>query len=249
MATPTTRKTLKEYCLRALGAPMLEINVTPDQCEDRIDEALQLYELHHNEGQVQTYLKHNLTTTDISNEYIPVPDTVIAVRRILPIRSERSSNASMFDIRYQLHQNDIFDLSYAGTLSHYVQTKQYIDLIQLALNGYDETVFSRHEDRIYLPSTDWGLFTTADWFVIDCWRTIDPETYTEVYNDYWLKRYVTALYKRQWGLNLIKFAGLQLPGSVTLDGQTIFNEGKEDVTMLEEELRNTWAQPLSFLIG
>lgn len=249
MAQPNSRKTLKEYCLRELGHPVVEIDIEDSQMEDRIDDALQLYAIYHHEGQVRTYLKHVITQTDINNEYIPIPDTVISVERILPLNAERNSNASMFDIRYQLHLNDIFDLSYAGSLSHFVHTKQYIDLLQIVLHGYEQTEFSRHEDRLLLPSVNWSDIDVGDYIVVDCHRVIDPETYTEVYNDYWIKKYVTALFQKQWGMNLSKFEGVQLVGGITMNGQAILDRALADVQELELKLREEWERPLGFLIG
>lgn len=228
---------------------MIEVDVTDEQMEDRLDDALQLYRIYHHEGQIKTYFKHVITQDDINNEYIPVPDTIIAVERALPLYSERNSNSSMFDIRYQLHLNDIFDLSYAGSLSHFVHTKQYINLLQLVLNGYEETVFSRHEDRLYFPSLDWSDFRVGEYVILECWRVIDPETYTEIYDDYWIKKYVTALIKKQWGANLKKFDGMQLPGGVTINGQQLFDEASGDILELDEKLRDEWQKPFGFITG
>lgn len=255
MAKPNSRKGLKEYALRQLGHPIVEVNITDEQMEDLIDEAIQMYQIYHHEGQVKTYLKHEVTQTDVDNRWIPMPDNVIQIERALPLYSERNSNASMFDIKYQLHMNDIFDLSYAGSLSHMVQTKQYIDLLQLVLNGYEEVEYSRHEDRLYFPSLKWNSggqetgLKAGDYIVVECHYIIDPETYTEVYNDIWLKRYIAALFKKQWGTNLLKFDGMQLPGGITIQGQAIYDQGQGDVMEAEQNLIEHWERPLGFLIG
>lgn len=250
MATPASRNGLRDYCLRRLGHPVVEINVTQSQIEDRIDDALQAYQMFAYDGSVRTYLKHAITQTDKDNKYIPVPDSVHFIRGVLPIRSNRSSSASMFDIQYQLHMNDIFDLSYAGALSHYVQTKAYINLLQMVLNGYEEIEFSRLEDKIFFPSIKWDEnINVGDHFVIDAYRMIDPTVSLEVYDDPWIKRYVTATIKKQWGTNLKKFNNFQLPGGIQIDGQSIYTEADEEVTKLEEELRTQYELPPDFFVG
>ena len=250
MAIPNSRQQLVDFCLRKLGAPVIQINVDPEQVEDAVDDALQLYNEFHYDGSVQTYWKHQVTGTDVTNNYITVPDTIQYIYRVLPIRNRYSSTASLFDIRYQLHLNDIFDLSYAGSMHHYVHTKQYIDLLGMALYGYDEFRFTRMMDRLELPTVEWGQdIKEGDYIILDAHTIIDPETYTEVYSDRWLKKYLTALIKRQWGANLKKYENVQLPGGVVLNGQQLFDEGAGDVEALELELRESFQRPLGIIIG
>lgn len=250
MAVPSSRQTLIDYCLRKLGAPVTQINVDPEQVEDAVDDTFQLWNEFHGDGTVRTYFKHQVTSTDIANEYITVPDTIQYIYRLMPIRNRYTSTSSLFDIRYQLHLNDIFDLSYAGSMNHYVHTKQYIDLLGLVLYGYDEYRFNRYNDQLLLPTIKWGEDVLAgDYIFLDAHTIVDPETYTEAYSDRWVKKYLTALIKRQWGANLKKYENVQLPGGVIMNGQQLFDEGSADVEALEEELKNDLQRPLSFLIG
>ena len=143
MATVTSRQGLIDYALRQLGAPLTQINVAEEQLDDLIDDAIQMFQEYHYDGTVRRYITHQLSASDITNQYISVPDTIQYIKRILPIRSRSGSSASMFDIRYQIHLNDLFDLAYAGTIAHFYQTKQYIDLLEQVIHGYDEFEFNR----------------------------------------------------------------------------------------------------------
>jgi len=248
MANPTTRAELADYCLRKLGAPVLEINVDVDQVEDRIDEALQYFQAYHDDAIVRTYRKHQITSTDITNEYITIPDGITSVRRIFPLTAENSS-VNMFDARYQIMLNDIFDLGHMGNLSNYVQIQQYMQTLNMELNGLPQTRFNRHMDRLFID-LDWSEeFEAGDYIVIDGMEIVDPGTYADVYNDLWLKRYATALIKRQWGENLIKFENMQLPGGVLMNGAVILDAAMTEIDKLEEEIRLNWEKPVDFMVG
>lgn len=249
MAVPNSRQTLIDYALRQLGAPVVRIDVEESQLEDRLDDAIQLFQMYHYDGTKRQYISYQLTQTDIDNEYIAVPDTIQFIKRVLPIRSRAGSSASMFDIRYQIHLNDLFDLAYAGTIAHYYQTKQYIELLERVIHGYDEFEFNRLEDRIYFPSLRWQDMSVGDYIMVEAHVVVDPQAYTEFYSDRWLKRYVTALIKRQWGYNLKKWEGVQLPGGAVLNGQALYTEADTEVKELETELRSEYEAPLGFLIG
>lgn len=250
MAQPATRQELIDYALRKLGAPVTQINVAEEQIDDRVDDAIQLWNEFHFDASRRTYIVHEVTASDVSNEYIPVPDTVQYIKRILPIRSRSSSSASMFDIRYQIHLNDLFDLAYAGQMAHFYQTKQYIGLLEQIIHGQDEFEFSRFEDRLYLPSLKWGTHLKAgDYVTLEAWIITDPETYMEAYNDRWLKGHVTALIKRQWGANMKKFDNVQLPGGAILNGQQLYDEADAEVKDSQEQLRNEFEPPLGMIVG
>lgn len=250
MASPNSRQELIDYALRNLGAPVIRINADEAQLDDRVDDAIQLFQEYHYDGTKRQYITHQVTSSDVTNKYIPVPDTIQYIKRLMPIRSRSGSSASMFDIRYQIHLNDLFDLAYAGTISHYYQTKQYIDLLEQVIHGFDEFEWSRFEDRLYLPSVKWGTDIKAgDYLMIEAHVVVDPTTYTEFYNDRWLKKYVTALFKRQWGANIGKFENVQLPGGAILNGQQLYDQGDGEVKEIEEQLRNEFEAPLGFIVG
>jgi len=249
MAKPNSRQTLIDYCLRALGEPVIEINVDEDQVGDRIDEALQFYQFYHDDAIEKVYLAHEVTADDITNGYIPINDLVTDVVRILPLR-ETVSSTDMFDIRYQIHLNDIYALGFMGSLTEYVMAQQWLSLLDLVVDSDEKHVnFERHMDRLTIHM-DWSEeVEVGDNILVECYRIIDPDTYTDVYNDYFLKRYATALIKRQWGQNLIKFEGMVMPGGVTFNGRQLFDDANEEIKELTEEARLNWEKPVDFMTG
>jgi len=248
MAVPNSRQTLIDYCLRTLGEPVLEVNVDEDQLSDRIDEALQFYQEYHSDAIYKVYHKHQITAADISNEYISIPDAITTVQRIFPLNDENSS-INMFDARYQIHLNDIFDLRNAGALSNYYQTQQYMSTIDLLLNGTEQVRFNRHMNRLYIDA-DWGEdLKENDYIIVDAYRIVDPDTHTDVYNDMFLKRYAVALIKKQWGANLIKFEGMQLPGGVTLNGRQLYDDAVTEIAAVEEQMQLKYEMPPDFFMG
>lgn len=251
MAGPSSRETLIEYCLRRLGDPVIEINVDPDQLEDRVDEALQYYQEFHSDATVKTYLKHQVTASDVSNEYISVSDSVIFVKKLFPISSSFNNSINFFDIKYQMMLNDIADLqNFAGDLAYYDQMQQYLSLLDMKLNGTPQVNFSRRQGRLYIHGDFQDKDIQADDYIVaEVLQIVDPEIHTSVYDDKWLKSYTTALIKRQWGANLIKFEGMQLPGGVQLNGRQIFEDALNDIERLEEKIRLEQELPVDFFVG
>ena len=247
MAKPTTRGTLQDYCLRNLGAPVIEINVDEDQIEDRTDDALQFYQEFHSDGTIREYLKHELTAADITNSYITVADSVMSVVRMLKINS--TTGNSLFDMGYHMRMNDIFMLQGLSTqMQTYEQAQQKLSLIDHRLNSEEHVRFSRHMNRIHVDEGFDDLLA-GNFVVLEVVSVIDPGTYGDVYNDLYLKKYLTALLKRQWGANMMKFDGFQLPGGITLNGRQMFEDATEEITALEEECRLVWMSPDNFLMG
>jgi hypothetical protein len=244
-----SRQQLIDYCLRRLGAPVIEVNIDDDQIEDRIDDALQFYQEYHSDATMRMYVKHQITAADIANKYITVTDNILYIKRILPL-SNRSSSINMFDVKYQLHLNDIYDLSYIGDLVHYEMVQQYIAMLDMSLNGL-ETVsrFNRHMNRIYLD-IDWEADVLEDdYIVLECMLVVDPTEFTDAYNDMFLKQYATQLIKQQWGANLIKFEGMQLPGGVTLNGRQIFEDATAEIEKIREQMQLNYEMPVDFYVG
>ncbi len=249
MSNPSTRQELADYCLRSLGAPVIEINLDEDQIEDRIDEALQFYQEFHGDATLRNYGKHQITNTDITNEYITLPDNWIFVNRVFPF-SGISSGQNMFSYKYQIMLNDIYDMTKgdAGVLS-YEMSMQYLNSIDMILNGTPTIRWQRHANRLYIDTT-WGeKLLEGDWIVVEGRTTIDPEDHSKIYNDLWLKRYLTALMKRNWGDNLKKFEGIQMPGGVTLNGQKIFDESLIEIDKLEQEMYSRFELPVDMQVG
>ena len=247
MAIPQTREQLKQYCLRNLGHPVIEVNVDDDQLEDRIDEAIQIWNDYHYDGAEKIYLKHQVTATDITNEYISVGEAIKSIIGVFPIDST-SGNINMFDVRYQLRLNDIFDLS-KQQLSGYTMAMQHLSLIENLFNQSPSFRFNRHSDKIYLD-IDWDKELTVNKYLLfECYKAVDPEDLTDAYNDLCLKKYVTAIFKRQWGSNLLKYEGMQLPGGTTLNGRQIFDDATTEIQMLDDEIYTKYQLPDDFIVG
>lgn len=251
MARPNSRATLIEYCLRQLGDPVIEINVDPDQLEDAVDNAIQFYQDFHSDATLKTYFKHLVTSTDVSNQYIPIPDSIIYVQRLFPISNSFSDAMNFFDIKYQMMLNDIADMqNFAGDLAYYDHLQQYLQLLDMKLNGTPIVNFSRRMGRLYIHGDFQDRdIKEGDYLVAEVMQTIDPDTHTSIYDDRMLKQYTTALIKKQWGANLIKFEGMQLPGGVTLNGRQIFEDAIADVERIEEKIRLEYEEPFDFYVG
>jgi len=247
MAIVTSRQGLKDYCLRNLGAPVIEINVDDDQVEDRIDEAFQFYREYHYDAVELVYLKHQITADNVSNTFVSLHDAVVGVTRIFPF-SNKSDGTNIFSIRYQILVNDLYSLM-STNLIYYYQVKQELELINQTLVGIKPIRFNRHMNRLYMD-LDWAAdVVVGDYIIVECYRILDPETYRDVYNDMFLKRYCTALIKRQWGLNLKKFVGMQLPGGVTLNADQIYADAMEEIKQIESEMQSRFELPVDFITG
>ena len=323
MAVPTTRTEFKEYCLRKLGKPVIEINVDDDQVEDRIDDALQYFQEYHFDGVERLYLTHKVTTAelkftglstpsfennemlvgntsgatcilytisgttaritnvkgaftagetvtgstsgfsraiastsfytpgDIQNGYLPLPDSVIGVIRVLPVNGPSSgmnNRNNMFDLIYQFRLNDMYNLLSADMV-YYTQVQQHLSMLDMLLVGDRSFKYNRKMDKMYIDMNWEEVLNPDDFIVIECYRILDPSTYTQVYDDMFLKRYATALIKRQWGENMKKFGGIQLPGGVILNGREIYEEAVEEITTIENEMQLKSELPIDFMVG
>ena len=268
MANPATRETLKQYALRALGKPVIEINVDDDQLEDRLDEALQYFPQYHSDGIRRTYLKYQYTEADKTrmtgdssesvtknsvttswkegNNFLVVPESVISVINIFPFSNK--SNMNLFDVRYQLRLNDLYDFS-STSIINYDIVLRHLDFLDHILVGEKPLRFNQHDNRLYVDM-DWkNDLAVGEFLVIEAYRKLDPEQFTDVYNDIYLKRYVTALFKKQWGANLSKFDGVAMIGGVTLNGRQIYSEALQDIDKLETEIRSTFELNPAMIMG
>ena len=251
MATPNSRATLIEYCKRRLGDPVIEINVDEDQLEDRVDEALQYYREFHSDATVRTYLKHQVTAQDVTNEYITLANNIVFVSKMFPLQSSFQSSRNFFEIKYQMMLNDIADLmNFAGDLAYYEQMQQYLSLLDMKLNGQPQVQFSRKQNRLYI----FGDFqdddiNAGDYIVAEVYTEINDSDHTSIFNDMFLKEYTTALIKQQWGQNLIKFEGMQLPGGVILNGRQIYDDATGEIETLRQRVRDEHEFPPDFFVG
>jgi len=251
MAVPASRTDLIDYCKRRLGEPVLEINVDDDQIEDRVDEALQYWQEYHSDATFRTFLKHVVTATDISNGYIPISTDVLYLTKLFPISSSFGSNLNFFDIKYQMFLNDFADITrIAGDLNYYEQMQQYLTTLDITLNGTPQTTWSRHQDRLYIHGEFESKDVVAgDYIVAEAYALVPVDDHNSVWNDMWLKQYATALIKQQWGMNLLKFEGVQLPGGVTFNGRQLFDDATQEIERLREEIRLNFELPADFFIG
>jgi len=305
MAIPNTRETLKQYCLRNLGKPVIDVNVDDDQVEDRLDEALQYFAQYHTDGVERMYLKYKVTADDVTRmttnksynvdekgtvaenieleegtltsgdtsgdiqaedggailtedstlvrtsyeetqNYLVIPDAIISVVNIFPL-SDRA-NLNMFDVRYQLRLNDLYDFS-STSIVHYEMTMKHLDFLDHILVGEKPMRFNQLSNRLYIDQ-DWTNAITADeYLIIECYRKLDPDAHTDIFDDLYLKRYATTLIKRQWGQNLSKFSGTAMLGGVTLNGPELFSTALDEQSKLEEEIRLNYEEPPHFQQG
>lgn len=314
-----TREQLKQYALRALGAPVLEINVDDDQLEDRLDEALDYWRLYHYEGVEQIYMKQKISASVITlntatatnfklsekitgntsgatavvtretnressdnillvrnvvgtfhpseiivgdtgttatmtnivlgeydNRFITTPDYVWGVTKILSI-GQASSSKNMFDLQYQLRLNDLYDLT-STSIIYYKTVMSHLDLLDFELNGPTSFRFNRTTNRLYLDINWESDVILGDYIIVQGYRALDPNEWGKVWNEPWIKRYVIAMFKKQWAVNIKKFSGIQLPGGVTMDGDKLYQEAVDEIKELEDELQNKSA-PLDFFLG
>lgn len=247
MSIPSSRQNLKDWCMRQLGFPVTEINVDDDQVEDAIDSAMQYYTDFHQDAVERWYMKHQITSDDITNEYISIPENIIGVTRIFPWGSTNAS-VNMFDLRYQLRLHELYDFT-STSYVNYEMTQQHIRTLDLLFSGETPIRFNRHTDRLYI---DWDWSTKVDvdeWIIIEGFIIIDPETYTDVYNDRLLKKLTTSYIKKQWGTNMKKFEGMQLPGGIKMNGQQIYNEAVQEIAEIEQLIRLSHEEPPQFIIG
>jgi hypothetical protein len=247
MAIPTTRSAFKEYCLRRLGKPVIEINVDEDQVEDRIDDALRYYWDYHFDGAEKVYYKHAVTSTDRTNKYITLPENIIGAVSIFSIADPSIRSDDLFNIRYQIALNDLYTLTSVSMLPYYM-VMENLALIAEMLVGKQPIRYNRHMNKLYVDM-DWNTLTDGEFLLVEAYQIVDPTDYVDVWKDQWLMRYSTALIKRQWGANLSKFTGMTLPGGVQFNGQTLYNEAIQEIDMLEREMINSYSLPVLDMVG
>ena len=246
MALPTNRNDFRDYCLRKLGAPVIEINVDPDQVEDRIDEALHYWMDYHFDGADKIYYKYAVTTTDIANRYITMPQNIIGVVNIFPIGQILGSD-NMFNIRYQIALNDLYTLTSVSMTPYYMAMEQ-IQFLEQMLVGQQPLRYNRHQNILYIDM-DWNLLNVGDYLVVEAYQIVDPDLYTRAWGDRWLARYATCLIKLQWGSNLSKYQGMELPGGMKFNGDKIYNDALREREEMEREMIMNYSMPAMDMIG
>jgi len=278
MAKPNTRQGLIDYCLRKLGAPVLEINVDDEQIDDLVDDAIQYFNERHFDGVEKMYLKYKITSDDVArgraqgtdgvgivtttgtstgiaattfnfyetSNFIQVPDSVIGIERIFKFDTS-SISGGMFSIKYQLFLNDLYYFN-SVELLQYSMVKSYLEDIDFLLTTDKQVRFNKRQDRLYLD-IDWGSQVANEFIVIECYRALDPASFTQIYNDSFVKKYLTALIKRQWGQNLIKFNGVKLPGGIELNGRQLYEDAERELEDIKQRMTSEYELPPLDLIG
>ena len=276
-----TRDDLKAYCLRRLGAPVLEINVSHEQIEDLIDDGIQLYQERHFDGVERMYLKYKITQDDIdrgtgkntdgvgivtttasspvvsglgtvtsnwyeTSNFLEVPDSVLGIEKIFKFDTS-SISGGMFSIKYQLFLNDLYYFNSVNLLQ-YAMTKSYLEDIDHLLTTDKQVRFNKRQNRLYLD-IDWGAESVDNWLILDCYRALDPATFGNMFNDLFLKQWVTALIKKQWGINMSKFKGVKLPGGIEMNGSEIYSEAVRELDALRGRMASEWELPPYDFIG
>ena len=274
MSTPSTRQELIDYSLRRLGFPVLEINVDDDQIDDLVDDALQYFQERHFDGVERVLLKHELTEANLEklktsdrthtatqsssslgvtnpqfkerNNFLQLPDFVLGVERVFKM-DQSTISSGLFNIKYQIFLNDLY---YYGALDlmNYAMVKTYLEDLSRLITPDVQLRFNKRQHRLYMD-IDWEQVPKDTFLIIDCYRLLDPANASDVYNDWWLKRYLTATIKKQWGQNLMKFQGVMLPGGVSLNGRQIFDDAVREIEQIEYELKTEYELPPLDLIG
>lgn len=247
MAIPTSRIEFKEFCLRKLGKPVIEINVDEDQIDDRVDEAIKYYWDYHFDGTEKIYYKHQVTDADRENKYLTIPENIIGVVQVFPIGDPSIRSDDLFNIRYQIALNDLYTLTSVSMIPYYM-TMQHLQLIQEFLVGKQPIRYNRHRDIVHIDM-DWNSVSVGEYLLIEAYQVVDPEVYTDMWGDRWLARYATQLIKQQWGTNIKKYQGMQLPGGLTFNGQQIYDEASAEIAKLEDEMINSYSLPVADMIG
>jgi len=268
MAHPNSRETLIDYCFKRLGAPVIEINVDYTQAEDRLDDALEFFRERHFDGVERVFFAHQVTETDIDQKYIATSDIgpvngptgdgprgsdILSVVKVFQFG--QMSNINMFDIRYQLALSDYFGINrglnaaVSQGLASYDSTKRYINLIEDFFQPEKAIRFSKVTNRLHID-TEWSKQIQAgEYLIIESYAALNEETFTEIFNDRLLKEYATALIKRQWGSNLAKYDGVQMPGGVVLRGGQIQAEAEREIDDIEQKFYSQYELPVDFMTG
>lgn len=245
MAVPTTKAQFKDYCLRKLGAPVIEINVDDDQVDDRIDEAIRYYWDYHFDGVDKTYYKYKIKQEDIDNKYVTIPDNIIGVVNLFPVGQALNTN-NLFNIRYQIALNDLYTLTSVSMVPYYMALT-HIQFLEQFLVGQQPIRYNRMINKCYIDM-DWNIINPNDYIILEAYQVVDPEVYSKAWGERLLQNYATTLIKEQWGSNLKKFEGMQLPGGLKFNGQKIFDEAVQERKELEKFIYDS-SIPTNDMIG
>jgi hypothetical protein len=240
------REQLKQYCLRKLGAPVVEVNVDDFQIEDAIDDTLQLFHEFHNDGCETAYIAYQITQADITRQYIELPDDIMSVTRT--INAGHNLRGGVFSPLHQYHVNQAFFMS-KQSLIDYDIAMHHIGLFEKLFVVEPSIEFVKYANQLKMPTTNWAEFEVGQYVMIEAYKAVNPTDFPKVYQDRWVKAYAVECLKETWGQNMRKFEGIQLPGGVTMSGKDMLDEGKEAKKELFAELRSFYEEPMDFFVG
>lgn len=243
MAQPQSREEFKEYILRKIGAPVIQVNVAEEQVEDRVDEAVSFWRDYHYNGSQLVYLKHKLTPQDVENGYITLPQNLLGISKIFDLDTSISTGAGIFNVQYQFVLNNIQDITGYSVVNYYM-TMSHMEFLQEILVGRPLIRYNKHVNRLYIDSNKASLRTDR-YIIIEAYDIIDPDAYSDVWGDRWLQNYASVLVREQWGLNLTKFTNMQLVGGVQFNGEQILSEARAERQAMEEDAIKS-LQPLTY---
>jgi hypothetical protein len=242
MAQPTTRDEFKDWILRKLGAPVIQINVADEQVDDRIDEAVDFWRDYHYNGSQLVYLKHQITQDDIDNGYVTLPSQLLGISGIFNLNTSISAGSGIFNVQYQFVLNNLEDIT-GYNITNYYMAMQHMEFLQEMLVGKPMIRYNKHVNKLFIDGST--AMTVGNYIIIEAYDVIDADTYSDVWSDRWLQNYSAALVREQWGLNLTKFTGMQLVGGVAFNGEQILAEAREDILRMEEDAVAS-LQPLNY---
>jgi hypothetical protein len=242
-----TREDIKMYALRALGYPLVEIDITPEAMDDRIEEALAFFYEHYFDGSQKVFYKHQVVDEDITNGYITVPSNIWGITDIFPFSNSASTQPNIFDLQYQLRANDLRDIT-SSSLIYYEQVMEHISMIDNMLTTKRQFRFNRNTDRLYIDMNWSNRVTPGSWLLIECYSIVDPDENAKMWNNRLLKEYIIALFKKQWAMAYSKFDNIQLPGGVSIDGKSMYADAKGECEEIEQQIMDNQA-PFGIIIG
>jgi hypothetical protein len=243
MAQPQSREEFKEYILRKIGAPVIQINVAEEQVEDRVDEAVSFWRDYHYNGSQLVYLKHKLTAQDVENGYVTLPQNLLGISKIFDLDTSISTGTGIFNVQYQFVLNNISDIT-GYSVTNYWMTLSHMEFLQEILVGKPLIRYNKHVNKLYIDA-DKSSLVADRYIIIEAYDIIDPDAYSDVWGDRWLQNYASVLVREQWGLNLTKFTNMQLVGGVQFNGEQILSEARAERQAMEEDAIKS-LQPLTY---
>ena len=242
---PKTRSEFVQFCMRKLGSPVITINISEEQADDCVDQALYFFNEYHMDGGNTSYWVHALTAAEIASKQIVMPDNIIGVSHIFSFGMALSSN-TLFNVRYQFLMQDLYSLTNVS-LVPYTMVMMHLAQLEEILVGQTPIRYTRHENILYLDC-DMTSIAEGEFIVVEAYYAIDPNTVPDVWRDKWFQEYAVALMQKQWGTNLSRFTA-QMPSGITLNGAKILDDAVIQIDRLEKEAIHTFSLPSAVWMG